>query len=333
MFNYINWRSHPIESILNRLTVPGFYLAPSENTSEAFEIVDGQQRLTTMWDFYIGKFRLGKNDECPYFGSSVHYAGLKYEDLDDAWKTAFRRYNLTMVALPYEMPLDLRLEIFRRINDGGTPLSPQDIRLSYYSTSPAVRLIQLIGIYDPQRAGASPMINNSTSEFGIDWPWRTSQQAAARWKDWWENTKTVTGQTPSEMFLWFVLTKRIEELDRVLSNKAHLTQDLRRTFRNRSDQVLDIVCAELSYEDSKGGEPRLFPSSNEIHEKYFPEFRDWWHAMRLQLTGQMAVNKFRTIAALIPALSKYFGEPAEVTDTQWGTIGNSYPALGRLQRI
>jgi uncharacterized protein with ParB-like and HNH nuclease domain len=42
-----NKKSLFIESILNRLTVPAFYLAPSEDDPDRFEVVDGQQRLTT----------------------------------------------------------------------------------------------------------------------------------------------------------------------------------------------------------------------------------------------------------------------------------------------
>jgi hypothetical protein len=44
----------------------------------------------------------------------------------------------------------MRLEIFRRINQGGTPLSGQDIRLAYYGEkSPSLALIRLAGV--PER--------------------------------------------------------------------------------------------------------------------------------------------------------------------------------------
>jgi hypothetical protein len=112
-----------IESILNRLTIPAFYLAPGENDPDKFEIVDGQQRLTTLDAFYRDGYHLLPDDECPYYGTSVQYAALGYRDLHDDWKRAFRRYNLTLVTLPPNMPLELRLEIFRRINEGGTPLT------------------------------------------------------------------------------------------------------------------------------------------------------------------------------------------------------------------
>jgi len=69
-----------IESVLNRLTVPAFYLASDESNPEVFEVVDGQQRLTTLNDFYTNGFTLLGSDDCPYYGNSAHYAGKRYEE-------------------------------------------------------------------------------------------------------------------------------------------------------------------------------------------------------------------------------------------------------------
>ena len=74
-----NKKSLFIESILNRLTVPAFYLAPSEGDPDRFEVVDGQQRLTTLASFFGNNSRLEPDDDCPYFGTSVQYAGLTYK--------------------------------------------------------------------------------------------------------------------------------------------------------------------------------------------------------------------------------------------------------------
>ena len=308
-----------IESILNRLTVPGFYLAPSEGDPDRFEVVDGQQRLTTLGDFFDGSLTLLGDEQCPYYGNSVHYAGLRYPDLADIWQKAFRRYNLTLVTLPQGMPLNLRLEIFRRINEGGTPLSAQDIRLSYYSESAAVRFVQLAGIYDPERAGAQRMIQNSSKEF--DWPWRDSPEEAKLWKRWWNNTKTVTGQTSSEMFLWFVTSKCRNNIDKILNNRTHLTTRLSLTFRNRTEEVLDIVCAEMRNEDGNGERPRLVPEASELQRDYFPAFRQWWFAMRNHCAAQVTVARYRAIALLIPALIDTFSVPDSLRDSHWGWVG------------
>ena len=55
-----------IESILNRLTVPAFYLAPSEEDPDKLEVIDGQQRLTTLLAFYRNKYALLDDEQCPY---------------------------------------------------------------------------------------------------------------------------------------------------------------------------------------------------------------------------------------------------------------------------
>jgi hypothetical protein len=312
-----------VESILNRLTVPAFYLAPSERDPDKFEVVDGQQRLTTLDSFYRGSFRLLPEDECPYYGTSVQYAGLGYEELHEEWKRAFRRYNLTVVTLPHGMSLDLRLEIFRRINEGGTPLSGQDIRLSYYSESKAVRFIQLAGIYDVSRAGAIRMLQNSKPDF--QWPWDPDPTGASLWKRWWNNTKTVTGQTSSEMFLWYVVAKCRKEIDKVLANKTHLTKNLALSFRNSTDEALDITCAQFRFEDeaqNRGSlEPRLLPDAHALANDYFPEFQRWWLAMRQKCPAQVQVARHRAVAMLTPGLASIFGSPDKVTDDQWGWIG------------
>ncbi len=306
-----------IESILNRLTVPAFYLAPSTEDADKFEVVDGQQRLTTLAAFFMKKYRLEADDNCPYFGSSVHYAGRTYDELHDSWQKAFRRYNLTLVTLPPGMPLNLRLEIFRRINEGGTPLSGQDIRLSYYSESPSVRFLQLVGIYDTDRDGAKRMLAGS-SAFG--WPWGPDPAAAQAWKKWWNNTKTVTGQTSSEMFLWYVVAKTCAELDTILSNATHLTKNLMLSFRDSTEEVLDIFCAELKFEDG-GHEPRLLPDATALSAVYFNEFKTWWSAIRMKCATQVQVGRHRTVALLIPGLASHFSSPSDLSDTQWGWIG------------
>jgi uncharacterized protein with ParB-like and HNH nuclease domain len=78
-----------IESVLNNLTVPAFFLAPTESDPAKLEIVDGQQRLITLSDFYNHSLRLVSADDAAYLGSSVRYEGKTFSELAGAYKQAF----------------------------------------------------------------------------------------------------------------------------------------------------------------------------------------------------------------------------------------------------
>ncbi len=149
-----------IESIINNLTVPAFFFEPivGKDGIERNEVVDGQQRLTTLFQFWDDKLRLVPSDDAAYLTpNSIHYAGLRYSELPPAYSHAFKRYRLAIIKL--RNLGDMRLEVFRRINQGGTPLSAQDIRLAYYADSKSVALIRLAGVYAPDSASAKRMIS------------------------------------------------------------------------------------------------------------------------------------------------------------------------------
>jgi hypothetical protein len=163
------------------------------------------------------------------------------------------------------------------------------------------------------------MLENSSKDFA--WPWGSDQTAATLWKRWWNNTKTVTGQTSSEMFLWYIVARCRVEVDKILANKTHLTKNLSLSFRNSTDEVLDIACAQLRFEDVNTGEPRLLPDAKALSSDYFPEFQRWWIAVRNKCASQVQVGRHRAVAMLIPGITERFGSPTNVTDDQWGWIG------------
>src|SRR5487761_320168 len=160
-----------VESVINNLSVPAFFFEVSiEGGVETNEVVDGQQRLTTLFDFYEGNFSLADSGDAPYLSpNSVHYVGKKFKELPQAYQQAFKKYRLAVINL--RNIGEMRLAIFRRINQGGSPLSGQDISLAYYGEqSPSLALIRLAGIYDPDRQAAKRFLENAQAQFQLPYP-------------------------------------------------------------------------------------------------------------------------------------------------------------------
>jgi len=70
-----------VESVINNLTIPALFFVAQlgRDGVERSEVVDGQQRLTTLKAFYEGRFRLVPPSEAPYLSpNSIHYAGKHY---------------------------------------------------------------------------------------------------------------------------------------------------------------------------------------------------------------------------------------------------------------
>ena len=164
------------------------------------DVVDGQQRLTTLSAFYKNDFEMVGSEDAPYLSPhSVHYARKRFNELPEAYKSAFKRYRLTIIKL--RDLGDMRLEVFRRINQGGTPLSGQDIRLAYYGKdSRSLSLIRLAGVYDRNRSAAQ-RFEESAKKLGVEYPWK-NEDARKNWKEWWSEKEIARGQTASETFLW-----------------------------------------------------------------------------------------------------------------------------------
>jgi hypothetical protein len=113
-------KSRLIESLLLNLPIPPCFLA--EDEGEVRVVVDGQQRLRSIDDFYHGRFAL---------------TGLQVlKDLNDKkWselpptldRKILQRVIRTLVISHYTNPA-IRSEIFERLNSGGEPLTEQEIR-------------------------------------------------------------------------------------------------------------------------------------------------------------------------------------------------------------
>lgn len=135
-----------IDSILRRYPVPALFFHKVEkpgldNSPVAkYEIVDGQQRLSALRDFFAGKFacfevgersklRLPKSvREAP-----APWAGRLYSDLADPLKGQFKNTEITVFQIGPQAHSDEVRDLFIRLQSG-TALSRQQIRDAWPGT-------------------------------------------------------------------------------------------------------------------------------------------------------------------------------------------------------
>ena len=116
-------KSRLIESILLRIPLPAFYF--SSNTEGFMQVVDGVQRLSTIHDF-------ARNNAFPlqhleYLDREL--GGKSFSDIDGTiWGKRINATQIIVNVIDPQTPTRVKFDIFKRINTGGSPLKPQEIR-------------------------------------------------------------------------------------------------------------------------------------------------------------------------------------------------------------
>lgn len=114
-------KSKLIESILMGLPLPVFYFAEKPNGD--WIIVDGLQRITTIYDFMRGEFELEDLHVLDEFNNK------KFSELERTEQRKIREYPLTAHLIDMSTDKDnIIVELFHRINTYGVKLSDQEIR-------------------------------------------------------------------------------------------------------------------------------------------------------------------------------------------------------------
>ena len=124
-------KSRLIESFIMNVPLPPIFLY--EYDYSKFEVMDGLQRLTSIYDFYSGRFSL---EGLEYW---KELEGMKYNELPrEIQKGIDRRYVSSIVLLEETAKTDEEAEklkqiVFERLNSGGEKLTPQETRNALYN--------------------------------------------------------------------------------------------------------------------------------------------------------------------------------------------------------
>ena len=124
-------RSLFVESLLMNLPIPPVFLF--EVDYSRYEVIDGQQRLSAIADFYENRFKLSSLEKWPGLN------GRRYADLPPVIQRGLDRRRVSAVVLLAEnlsgeqRKHDVRRLMFERLNTGGQNLNAQELRNCLYS--------------------------------------------------------------------------------------------------------------------------------------------------------------------------------------------------------
>lgn len=142
------WKPHKkgqlIESILLRIPLPVFYVSATED--DLWAVVDGLQRLTTIHDFLSDEFAL----------TGLEYLdqleGLRFSKLPRPMQRRIEETSLLINIIQPGTPDEVMINIFRRLNTGGLPLTGQEIRNALYKGQVRDFLSEMVATPEFKRA-------------------------------------------------------------------------------------------------------------------------------------------------------------------------------------
>ena len=121
-----------IDSVLNGYDVPKLYFhdRSDENGPFSDSVVDGKQRLSTIWNFMEGKFSLANDfvfsGDDSFLEDEIPQSCQSYEDFSDSQKEYFRGQSMDVVSIKKADDDDIE-ELFSRLNNG-EPLNSAEKR-------------------------------------------------------------------------------------------------------------------------------------------------------------------------------------------------------------
>jgi hypothetical protein len=118
-------RSELMETICSNLPFPEIYIhvvTDRDTGGQRYIVVDGQQRLTSIFRFIDNDFGLPNND---------YWHGQNFRDLSDDQKEAFWDYKVVVRSLRRTNDAEIR-DLFERLNTNNIALNDQEIRNAKY---------------------------------------------------------------------------------------------------------------------------------------------------------------------------------------------------------
>lgn len=124
-----------IESLYLDFPVPPIFVIENENG--IWEVIDGQQRLTSIKLFLNNELKLKKLDVLENFSRK------KFNDLSENEQRKLKRKSLSVTKIEKSSDESLKFDLFARINQGAVKLNEQELRNCLYHGSLTDAVIEM----------------------------------------------------------------------------------------------------------------------------------------------------------------------------------------------
>jgi hypothetical protein len=123
-------KSKLIESILTGIPLPSFFVATA--TDGTWEVIDGVQRLSTIFSF-LGVYKdvngnLAEKLKLTALDNLKNFNNLTFDQLPEEIIRTFRREKINIVIIKLGSDDHSKYELFQRLNTNGSSLSDQEVR-------------------------------------------------------------------------------------------------------------------------------------------------------------------------------------------------------------
>ena len=284
-----------IESILLRIPLPAFYFSANEDGS--LQVVDGLQRLSTVHDFVEGEFGL---DELEYLQKEV---GDKYfKDIEGSvWGRRINSTQISVNVIDPQTPDQVKFDIFKRINTGGSPLNSQEIR---HCMSKARSRDFLKSCAD------SRAFTKATGEKLLDHPRMVDREMVLRFAAFKmkPSTKDYSAAGTMDAFL----TDATRAIDKDISDEA--LRSLEKDFETAMNNATHLF-GDRAFRKWPDGVDKIFPINRALFEAWAVPLASWdW--MDLKSHRETIVQSARGLMTndpdFINAISTSTGDPRRV---------------------
>lgn len=123
-------QSRLIESLMLKIPIPVFYFDASDE--ERWVVIDGRQRLTAFRNYLVGTPSENGEGWIKKRLEGLQYLrdlnGLTFDELPRQYSRRIKETSVIAYTVEKGTPDAVVFNIFQRINTGGVPLSPQEIR-------------------------------------------------------------------------------------------------------------------------------------------------------------------------------------------------------------